>query len=173
MGRMTYVKVLTIVHVAISLLAIVAGFAAIFRQLLGRPSKTWTLWFLSLTVATSLSGFLFPFSRITPAFVFGVLSILVLAVALYAMYARQLARPWNWVYAVTATFAFYLNFFVLIVQSFLKVPFLHTLAPNGNEPAFAIAQGVGLLGFLTIGVLAVRQALRGGSPADVVVPAHP
>lgn len=110
----TYVQALTVVHVAISLIAILAGFVVIYRQTVGRPSNTWTLVFLWTMVATTLTGFLFPFTRITPAFAFGILSTLVLAVALYTRYVGRLKRPWNWVYATTATFAFYLNFFVLI-----------------------------------------------------------
>jgi hypothetical protein len=163
----TYVHLLTIVHVAISLLAIVAGFVAMIRQVLDRPSRRWTFVFLWLTIATSLTGFLFPFASVTPAFLFGILSMVVLAVALFALYVRKLARPSNWIYAGTATFAFYLNFFVLVVQAFLKVPFLHTLAPNGNEPAFAIAQGVSLIGFIVLGIAAIRQSLRGATAAAV------
>lgn len=168
LGMSTYVQVLTIVHVLISLVAIVAGFFAVGRQIVGRPSARWTLWFLWMTVATSATGFLFPFAKVTPAFLFGILSLITLAVALYAMYVRKLAPPWNWVYAAAATFAFYLNFFVLVVQSFLKVPFLHTLAPNGTEPAFAIAQGVVLIGFIALGFLAIRQSRRGGPSATSI-----
>src|SRR5687768_934576 len=161
MRRMsTYVQILTPVHVLISLVAIVAGFVAVGRQIMGHPSPRWTLWFLWSTVLTSVTGFLFPFVRVTPAFLFGVLSLVTLTVALYAIYVRRLARPWNWIYAGTATFAFYLNFFVLVVQAFLKVPFLHTLAPNQNEPAFAAAQGIALIGFVALGILAIRQSLR-------------
>jgi hypothetical protein len=155
-----YVKILTRVHVVISLIAIVAGFVSVIRQIKGRPFDRWTRWFLLNTFLTSVTGFFFPFKGVTPAFIFGVISLLVLSVTFYALHAGKLARPWNWIFSLTAIFAFYLNFFVLIVQAFLKIPFLHDLAPQQNEPPFAIAQLLALIGFGRMGFLAVRQSIR-------------
>ena len=63
-------------------------------------------------------------------------------------------------YVVTAVVALYFNVFVLVVQSFLKVPALNALAPNGSEPPFAIAQGIVLVAFVALGTLAVRRFRR-------------
>jgi len=117
----------------------------------------WTLVFLGFTAATSLTGFGFPFHGVDPAIIVGIISLVVLAVAIAARYAFHLAGAWRWIYAVTAVIALYFNVFVLVAQSFLKIPALHALAPKGTEPPFGIAQGVVLLAFIVAGVLAVRR----------------
>jgi hypothetical protein len=53
--------------------------------------------------------------------------------------------------------ALYFNCFVLVVQSFQKIPFLHQFAPKGNEPPFAVAQGVLLVLFIGFGVAALKR----------------
>jgi hypothetical protein len=147
----------TLVHVLISLVGIGTGLAVLADLLAGRHRPALVFAFLATTLATSLTGFLFPISVFTPALGFGVLSVIVLAVAGYALYARRLRGVWRPVYVVTALLALYLNLFVLVVQAFLKVPVLAELAPNGDEPPFAIAQGLLLVGMLAAGWLALRR----------------
>jgi hypothetical protein len=147
----------TIIHVAISLAAIASGFVVVFGMISNKSLNGWTAFFLTTTVATSVTGFGFPLKGVTPGVVLGVISLVVLAPVIYARYGRRLAGPWRRVYVIGAVFAFYLNFFVLIVQSFMKVPQLHDLAPHQNEPPFLIAQAAALVAFLVLGTLAVRR----------------
>lgn len=148
---------LLFVHVAISLIGIATGFVVIWGFLNSKPLNAWTATFLVTTVGTSVTGFLFPITKLTPGIIFGLISLPVLGVALYALYAKHLVGVWRPVYIVTAILAQYLNFFVLIVQSFLKVGFLHDLAPTQAEPPFAVAQGVALIAFLALGFLSLRR----------------
>ena len=121
--------------------------------LTARRLDGWTIVFLASTVATSVTGFIFfPFNGITPGIVIGVISLVVLAVAIVARYVRHLSGVWSRIYAVAAVVAQYLNFFVLIVQSFLKVPGLHELAPTQTEPAFVTAQLAALILFAAAAV---------------------
>jgi hypothetical protein len=145
----------TLAHTLISVAGIVAGFVVLSGLLTSQRMKTWTLAFLGFTIATTVTGFLFPFHGFTPAIGVGVVSLVVLAAALAGRYAFRLTGPWRAIYAATAVLALYLNSFVLVVQLFLKVPPLHALAPNGSEPPFAVAQGLVLLFFVVSGVLAV------------------
>ncbi|MGQ0635810.1 MAG: hypothetical protein ACT4QC_14460 [Planctomycetaceae bacterium] len=145
---------LTIAHVAISLVGIAAGFVVICGLLASKRLDGWTALFLTMTVATSVTGFFFPITHLTPGLVIGVISLVTLAIAIYARYARPLAGAWRPTYVITAIIAQYLNFFVLIVQSFLKVPALHALAPTQKEAPFAIAQGVAFVAFAAITVMA-------------------
>lgn len=154
---MSGITALTAVHVAISLIAIVAGLIVLSGMLKGDRIHGLTGLFLAMTVATSLTGFLFPFNGVTPAFAFGVASMILLALALFALYGRKLAGGWRKTYVITAIAALYLNVFVLVVQAFLKVPVLNALAPNGNEPPFAIVQSIVLILFVIAGVKAVKR----------------
>ena len=147
----------TLFHVALSLIGILAGFVVVFGMMNSQPCRCWTKVFLWTTLATSVTGFLFPFHGFTPAIGTGIVSMLVLAVTFYALYGKKLTGSWRWIYAVGAVFALYLNFFVLIVQSFRKIPALHALAPTQQEPPFALAQGAALLLFIVLGILAVRK----------------
>lgn len=151
---MSFLTILTNVHVAISLAAIASGFVVLFGMLAGKRLDGWTAFFLATTVATSVTGFFFPIHGVTPGIVIGIISLVVLAVAIYARYARHLAGAWRRVYVITATIALYLNVFVLIVQSFQKVPALKAMAPTQSEPPFVIAQVVALVAFLVLGSLA-------------------
>lgn len=153
----TLLAALTAVHVAISLVGIVTGFVVALHFLGSKADRGWTAIFLWTTLATSATGFLFPIHGFTPALGFGVLSLLVLVPTFYALYGRKLAGIWRPVYVAGVMLTFYLNFFVLVVQSFLKVPALRALAPTQKEPPFAIAQGAALLLFVGLGVLAVRR----------------
>jgi hypothetical protein len=118
---------------------------------------TWIRLFLTTTAATSLTGFGFPFHGFTPAIGVGIISCVILALAIAGLYAFHLTGAWRWIFVVGSVIAQYLNVFVLVVQSFLKLPALHTLAPHGNEPPFAIAQGIVLVAFVWAGALAVRR----------------
>jgi hypothetical protein len=148
-------KLFTQFHVLISLLGIVAGFVVIFGMLTGDPMDGWTAFFLATTVATSVTGFLFPFKKLLPSHVVGVISLVVLGIATYARYGAHSAGAYARIYVVSAVLAQYLNFFVLVVQSFQKVPALKSLAPTQTETPFKIAQGVALLAFIGIGLKAV------------------
>jgi hypothetical protein len=144
---------LTLAHVVISLIGLTTGFVVIWGLLNGRRLDGWTALFLGFTVATSVTGFIFfPFNGMTPGIVIGIISLVVLAVAIFARYPRQMAGPWRRVYVVTAVIAQYLNFFVLIVQSFMKLTPLHDLAPTQSEPPFAVVQLVALVAFVALGV---------------------
>ena len=147
----------TILHTAISLIGIVGGLIMLAGMLRARRLPGWTALFLVTTVLTSATGFMFPITSLTPAIVFGVISIVILAIALMALYVKHLSGAWRWIYVTTALAALYLNVFVLIVQSFQKLPALQKLAPTQSEPPFAIAQGVALIAFLVLGALAARR----------------
>ena len=146
----------TILHVIISLVAIAAGLVVFYQMLNSQFSPVWTLVFLVTTILTSVTGFMFPIAAFTTAIGFGIVSLVALALSVYALYSRHLAGAWRWIYVVTALFALYLNVFVLVVQSFQKIPALNALAPKGSEPPFAIAQAVVLAAFLYFGYCAVK-----------------
>jgi hypothetical protein len=147
----------TLIHVIISLLGIGSGLIVLFGMLGGKRMDGMTSIFLVTTVLTSLTGFGFPFEHVTPGIILGILSLIVLAIAIPARYSFRMAGKWRSIYVVTAVIALYFNCFVLIAQSFLKIPALHALAPKGNEPPFAIAQGILLVLFIVLGVLAARK----------------
>jgi hypothetical protein len=144
-------------HVVISLIAILAGLVALVAMIGNRRLNGVTALFLITTVLTSVSGFFFHSKAIGPPHIVGVISLVVLAIALWALYGRNLAGLWRPTYVVTAALALYLNGFVGVVQAFDKIPALHRLAPKGSEPSFAAAQGATLLLFVILGYLAVRR----------------
>ena len=147
----------TTVHVIISLIAIVSGIIVLFGMLVSKRLNGLTALFLLTTVLTSVTGFGFPFTHLSPAHKLGIISLVVLAIALLARYSFHMAGSWRWIYVVTAVMALYLNVFVLVVQSFEKVPALHALAPTQTEGPFKIAQLVVLVLFLLLTVVAVRK----------------
>ncbi|MDX6498293.1 MAG: hypothetical protein QOG23_1553 [Blastocatellia bacterium] len=144
----------TMVHVVISLIGIASGLVVMFGLLVARKLNRWSALFLISTIATSVTGFFFPFHGLTPAIVVGVISLVVLAVAIIARYVRRLAGAWRWIYVVTVMIALYLNVFVLIVQLFQKVPALKALAPTQSEPPFAVTQLVVLALFVVLTIMA-------------------
>jgi hypothetical protein len=125
----------TAVHVIISLIGIASGFIVLFGLLTGRLFGLWNSLFLITTVLTSVTGFGFPNTKVTPGIVLGVLSLIALAIAIFALYARHLSGAWRRTYAITAMIALYFNVFVLIAQLFEKVPAFHALAPTQTEGA--------------------------------------
>ncbi len=146
----------TTLHVFISFVGIISGLIALPAYAAGRWMPRMTALFLATTAATTLTGFLFPITVLTPALIFGIISTVVLTTALAALYGFRLKGRARSVYAITATLGLYLNMFVLIVQSFLKVPTLNELAPEGHEPPFLIAQTVLLVAALILGWRATR-----------------
>jgi hypothetical protein len=149
----------TTLHVIISLIAIVSGLSVMFG-LLGsnrRPGLTAT--FLLFTILTSATGFLFPFDKLLPSHMIGIVSLVLLTIACFALYAMNLSGAWRWIYVLTALIALYLNVFVLVIQSFLKLTPLHALAPSvpPSEPPFATIQGIVLLFFVVFIIGAIRR----------------
>ena len=151
------VPTFTTVHTVISLIGIFSGLIVLYGMFSSKRLEAWTAVFLLTTILTSVTGFFFPVEKILPSHIFGVLSLLVLAVTLAALYVYRLAGKWRWLYVATAVFALYLNVFVGVVQSFDKVPFLNALAPTQKDPPFIIAQAVVLLLFIYFGIKAVRS----------------
>lgn len=149
---------LTLLHVAISLIAILTGLIVQWGLLKGDRMDSMTLVFLVFTGLTNFTGFVFfPITHPTPALILGVISSVMLIVCLLARYVFGMRGWWRAIYVVTAVMALYFNVFVLVVQSFLKVPALHVFAPTGSEPPFAIAQGVVLVAFIVAGVLSAMR----------------
>jgi hypothetical protein len=149
----------TLLHVVISLVGIVSGLFVLYGLFGSNRMSGITAVFLITTILTSVTGFLFPFTQLLPSHMVGILSLVLLAVACFALYSRNLAGHWRSIYVVTAMTSLYLNVFVLIIQSFLKVGPLHALAPSvpPSEPPFAIVQGVVLVLFVAAIVAAVRK----------------
>ena len=147
----------TLVHVLISLVGIASGLVVLFGLVAAKRLEGWTALFLATTVATSVTGFGFPFEHLLPSHIVGGISLVVLAIAIAARYGFHLRGAWRYVYVVTATLALYLNVFVGVVQSFLKIPALRALAPKQTEPPFVVSQAVVLLLFV---VLAIVAAVR-------------
>ena len=147
----------TLIHVVISLIGIGSGLVVLFGMFSGKRLNRLTALFLVTTALTSITGFGFPFERLLPSHIIAIISLVVLAVCIVARYGLQMAGKWRAICAITAVTALYLNVFVLVAQGFLKVPALHALAPKGNEPPFAIVQGIVLVLFIMLGVRAVKK----------------
>jgi hypothetical protein len=153
----TGLSALTLIHVIISLIGIVSGLVVTFGLLRSQRMDGLTALFLVATVATSVTGFLFPFHKLLPSHIVGVISLVLLALAIAGRYAFHLAGAWRRIYSVTAVLSLWLNVFVLIAQLFMKVPALHPLAPTGSEPPFLIAQTVVMIIFIVLTVLAAKN----------------
>ena len=145
----------TLLHVIITLVAIGSGLMAVGGMFASHKLPGTTALFLFTTALTSLTGFLFPIHGFTPALGVGIVACVILAVALFALYKERLVGAWRWIYVVTAIISLYLNVFVLVAQSFMKVSALNAFAPTQSEPPFAITQAVVLLVFILIGVVAL------------------
>ena len=146
----------TLIHVVISVLGIVSGLVVVGGLMAGARMDGWTAFFLMTTLATSVTGFFFPFTAILPSHITGAISLVVLAVCLAARYGKQMEGGWRTIYVVTAVTALYLNVFVLIVQLFVKTPALAQLAPTQTEPPFAATQALVLALFVVLGWAAQR-----------------
>jgi hypothetical protein len=149
----------TLLHVIISLIAIVTGLVVMSGLLGSRRMPGLTAIFLLFTILTSVTGFLFPFTQLLPSHMVGILSLVLLAIACIALYGMRLEGVWRSIYVVTAMTSLYLNVFVLVVQGFLKIPALHALAPSVPPagPVFAVVQGIVLLFFVLVIIGAWRR----------------
>jgi len=147
----------TLLHVLLSLVGIGSGLVVVLELLTGKRLDGWTALFLATTVATSVTGFLFPFHQLLPSHKVGILSLVVLAFVILARYALHLAGAWRRIYVIGAVIALYLNVFVGVVQAFLKVPALKALAPTQKEPPFLAAELVVLLVFAGLTAFAVKR----------------
>jgi hypothetical protein len=157
---------LTFIHTVISLIGIVTGLVMFCGGLLANKwLPRWTSWFLATTVLTSATGFILPATHFMPSHAVGILSLLVLAVSLFALYSKHLRGGWRRTFVITAVIALYLNVFVLVAQLFGKVPALHELAPTETEPPFKVAQGIVLVAFIVGGALAAVRFRQEGPSA--------
>ncbi len=147
----------TFVHVVLSVIGIASGLVVLFGLLTGHKRDGWTALFLITTVATSVTGFGFPVDHLLPSHVVGIISLVVLAVAVLARYHAQLRGAWRWIYVVCATIALYLNVFVGVVQAFLKVSILKAVAPQQTEPPFVVTQLTVLTLFILLTIVAVKK----------------
>jgi hypothetical protein len=149
----------TTVHVIISLIAIVSGIIVMFGLLGSSRMPGLTAIFLLFTILTSATGFLFPFEKLLPSHIIAILSLVLLAIACIALYGMKLSGAWRWIYVLTAMISLYFNVFVLVIQSFLKIPALTALAPGNppSGPAFAVIQGIVLLFFVVVIIGAMRR----------------
>lgn len=152
-----YMAIYTLIHTLISLVGIVAGAVMAIGLLRSKLTPTWSAVFFISTALTCLTGFFFPFHGFKPSYVVGVLTLIVLGIAVSARYQHQLAGRWRLMYVVSSLTAFYFNVFVLIVQSFLKIPVLHALAPTQQESPFKLAQVMALVLFAELGYLVHKK----------------
>ena len=156
----------TLLHVVITLVAIGSGLIVVGGMFASDRLPVTTALFLLTTALTSLTGFLFPIHGLTPALSVGILACVILVVALFALYKEHLVGAWRWIFAITAVASLYLNVFVLVVQSFVKVAAFNALAPTQTEPPFALTQAVVLAIFILIAIIAAVK-FRPGTSARV------
>jgi F0F1-type ATP synthase assembly protein I len=147
----------TLLHVIISLIAIVSGIIVVGGMMGSRRLPGWTALFLLTTVLTSVTGLMFPGTTLTPARIFAIISLVVLLPTLVALYGFRLRGAWRWIYAGGAVIALYLNVFVLIAQAFAKIPVLQPLAPTQSEPPFLTAEIFVMAIFILLLVLAIKK----------------
>ncbi len=150
-------EIYTIIHTLISLVAIFSGLVVVLGLLDSKRLDGWTKWFLITAVATTVTGFFFPFHGFTPAIGLGIISLPFLALTIFARYPKHLAGSWRWIYVIGAVICLYFNLFVAVVQAFEKIPALHALAPTQSEPPFKLTQ---LVLLLVSALLAIVAAIR-------------
>lgn len=154
----------TLVHVLISIAALLTGIPLLIAFARGSASPGLATSTIVLLFLTSATGFFFPFTKFLPSHLFGVISLVLLAVTFWARWKAALASGWRKAYVVTLAIAVYLDVFVFVVQAFLKIPALKALAPTQQSPGFAVAQGVLLLLFAGLGYAALRGMRREAKP---------
>ncbi len=150
-------EIYTIIHTLISLVAIFSGLVVVLGLLGSKRLDGWTKWFLITAVATTVTGFFFPFHGFTPAIGLGIISLPFLALTIFARYPKHLAGSWRWIYVIGAVICLYFNLFVAVVQAFEKIPALHAMAPTQTEPPFKLAQ---LIVLVVSALLAIVAAIR-------------
>jgi hypothetical protein len=143
-------------HTTLSVIALLAGFVVMRDLLTSTAPDAWTTTFLVSSIATSATGFAFPFTKFLPSHAVGILSLVVLALALVAAYGFHNRGAWRIVYVVSLVVAQFFNVFVAIAQAFAKVPQLKALAPTQSEPPFAGAEGLALIVFVALAIAAAR-----------------
>ncbi|HWZ98031.1 MAG TPA: hypothetical protein VN025_09740 [Candidatus Dormibacteraeota bacterium] len=148
---------LTFIHVLLSLIGIATGFLVIFQMIGAKSLGGLNATFLWTTILTSVTGYFFPYKGVTPGIVIGAISLVALAIAAFALYSKKLAGSWRAVYVTTAVMAQFFNVLVLIVQSFMKIPALHAMAPTGDEPIVKIVQVCALLLLIVLGIAAGKK----------------
>ena len=146
----------TLVHTLLSVVGILAGMVVVGGLMAGVRYNGWIATYLATTILTNATGFGFPFVVLMPSHILGVISLVILPLAVVALYVKHLAGGWRTTFVVTTVTALYFNVFVLVAQLFMKVPALKALAPTQSEPPFAVAQGIVLIAFIVMGFLAVR-----------------
>ena len=150
-------QIYTIIHTLISLVAIFTGLVVLFGMLAGKRLDYWTKWFLISAVATTITGFFFPFHGFTPAIGLGIISLPFLTLTIFARCSKHLAGAWRWIYVIGAVICLYFNLFVAVVQAFEKIPALHAMAPTQAEPPFKLTQ---LIVLMVSVLLAIVAAIR-------------
>src|SRR5438128_5225735 len=158
-------QIYTIIHTLISLVAIFTGLVVLFGMLGGKRLDGWTKWFLVTAVATTITGFFFPFHGFTPAIGLGIISLPFLALTIFARYAKHLAGPWRWIYVIGAVICLYFNLFVLVVQLLQKVPALHAMAPTQTESPLKLTQLAVLMLSTVLAIVAVIRFRPEPAPA--------
>jgi len=155
----------TLIHVVLSLVGIIAGLVVAGGLVAGTRLDRWAVVFLATTIATSATGFGFPFVAFLASHAVGIVSLVVLPVVIVAHYVKRFAGAWRATYAVGVVLATYLNAFVLVAQLFRRIPALIVAAPTQSEPPFAITQGLVLALFVWLAVAAVKgfRAERAGT----------
>lgn len=151
------VETFTLLHVVLSLIGIATGIAVVLAMAGGRHVPGLTAVFLLTTILTSATGFLFPTGGVTPAQIFGYISLALLALAVLGLYVFRARGAWRWIFVATAVAALFLNVFVAIVQAFQKLAVLQPLAPTQSEPPFLIAEGLALVLLLVLGLRAAGR----------------
>jgi hypothetical protein len=147
----------TLFHTALSLVQLVSGIIVVIAFVGSRHGGPWLWVYLVSAIATSVTGFGFPIDKFLPSHAFGIISLVLLLLVILARYTFHLAGAWRWVYVIGLVITVYLDAFVAVVQAFLKIPALHALAPAGSEPPFAIAQGVLLVVFVVLAIMAAKR----------------
>lgn len=155
---MSSLLIVTWVHVAISVVMLIAGIVVVRGLLQGRDSGAWTVVFLVTAIATNAGGFAFPFVKLLPSHITAIIALVLLAVMLLARYAFAPTRFWRGVWAAGLVFTLFFDVFVLVAQAFGKVPVLHQFAPTGGEPPFAVVELIVLALFIFLAVKAVRRS---------------
>ncbi len=146
-----------LIHVVISLVAIISGIVVAYGFLMADRHNRSTLVYMLMTALTSLTGFLFPFHGVTPAIIVGIICLLIFIPTALARYTFHLAGIWRAVFVIGALVLLFFNCLVLIIQSFQKIPALNVLAPTGNEPPILVAQVALLVACVLIGYFSIRR----------------
>ena len=161
----------TAIHTLLSLVALGAGVPVILGLIGGRVAPLWTGLFFFTAIATSATGFGFPFNGvILPSHILGVIALVVLAVVLAARYAFRLSGAWRRIYAIGMVASVYFLIVATIAQIYLKIPPLQAFAGTTVE---ILTQVAGLACFIALGIAAARGFGRdagSGAPRTAGVP---